>query len=202
MNVGEGAGEAIGATRKTGTKQAGNGVLDAHLGRTPGRRPLVVLFALWLLFMIGGCGDGLKDVRQYERGEAAEAPPVPPDTRQAIRLSPAAETEHQGAMVQHLQTMEGIVEALAAGDFLLAQMRAEAHPRFFERRMALVRQRMETYPPAFQELAAAHQAAADELARVIPSRDLGKILPRLSAVLKACSACHLAFRLERDNRGG
>ena len=105
-------------------------------------------------------------------------------------------------MVQNFQTMEGIVEALAAGDFLLAQMRAEAHPRFLERRMALVRQRMETYPPAFQELAASHNAAADELARMIPSRDLAQILPKLSAVLQACSACHLAFRLEPDNRGG
>jgi hypothetical protein len=105
-------------------------------------------------------------------------------------------------MVQNFQTMEGIVEALAAGDFLIAQMRAEAHPMFFERRMALVRQRMETYLPAFQELAAAHNAAADELARMIPSRDLAQILPKLSAVLQTCSACHLAFRLERDHRGG
>lgn len=181
---------------------AGHGAATPFCGRMPESRCLLVLLAVWLVFGIGGCGNGLKDVRQYERGEAAEALPVIPDTRQAIRLSPEAQTEHQGAMVQHLQTMEGIVEALAAGDFMLAQMRADAHPMFFERRMALVRQRMETYPPTFQELAAAHQAAADELARVIPSRDLEKILPRLSAVLKACSACHLAFRLERDNRGG
>lgn len=61
-------------------------------------------------------------------------------------------------MVQHLQTMDGIVEALAAGDFLMAQMRAEARPRVFERRMALVPRRIETYPPAFRELAAAHNA--------------------------------------------
>ena len=105
-------------------------------------------------------------------------------------------------MVQNFQTMEGIVEALAAGDFLLAQMRAEAHPRFFERRLALVRRRMETYPPAFRELTAAHNAAADELARMIPSRNLAQILPKLRAVLQACSASHLASRLERDNRGG
>ncbi|HSE60352.1 MAG TPA: cytochrome c [Nitrospiraceae bacterium] len=202
MNIDKGTGEGIGAARKTGTGRANNGLTTTHLGRTPGRRSPVALFALWPVFMIGGCGDGLKDVGQYERGETAESLPVIPDARQAIRLSPGAQTEHQGAMVQHLQTMEGIVDALAAGDFLLAQMRAEAHPMFFERRMALVRQRMETYPPAFQEQAAAHQAAADELARVMPSRDLAQILPRLSAVLKACSACHLAFRLERDNRGG
>ncbi|CAI4033915.1 hypothetical protein DNFV4_04357 [Nitrospira tepida] len=202
MIVDEATGEGTGRIRKTGKERAGNGLAAAHPGLTPGRQSPVVLFALRPGFMIGGCGDGLKDIRQYERGEAAESLPVIPDTRQAIRLSPAAQTEHQGAMVQHLQTMEGIVNALAAGDFWLAQMRAEAHPMFFERRMALVRQRMETYPLAFQELAVAHQAAADELARVIPSRDLVQILPRLSAVLQACSACHLAFRVERDNRGG
>jgi hypothetical protein len=31
---------------------------------------------------------------------------------------------------------------------------------------------METYPPDFQELAAAHQAAAEDLVRMIPSRNL------------------------------
>lgn len=180
----------------------GTGATTAYLNRMSPGQSRSVLLAAWLVFGVGGCGDGLKDVRQYERGESAQTLPVIPDGRQAIRLSSASEIEHQGAMVQHLQTMEGIVEALAAGDFLMAQMRAEAHPSFFARRMALVRQRMETYPPGFQDLAAAHQAAADELARAIPSRDLVQILPKLSALLKACSACHLTFRLDRSDRGG
>lgn len=59
MNIEKGAGEGIGAARKTGTERVNNGVTTAYLGRTPGRRSSVVLFAPWLVFMIGGCNDGL-----------------------------------------------------------------------------------------------------------------------------------------------
>ena len=45
----------------------------------------------------------------------------------------------------------------------------------------------------------AHHEAAEELARVIPSRDLKKILPRLDGVLKACVACHLEYKVKPES---
>lgn len=42
----------------------------------------------------------------------------------------------------------------------------------------------------------AHHEAAEELAKVMPSRDLKQILPRLNSVLKACVACHLEYKIE------
>ena len=41
----------------------------------------------------------------------------------------------------------------------------------------------------------AHNAAAEELARIIPTKDLKQILPQLNNMLKACVACHLEFNV-------
>jgi hypothetical protein len=41
----------------------------------------------------------------------------------------------------------------------------------------------------------AHREAAEELARVIPSKDLKRILPPFNNLLKACVACHLEYKV-------
>ncbi|MEO6306348.1 MAG: cytochrome c [Nitrospiraceae bacterium] len=45
----------------------------------------------------------------------------------------------------------------------------------------------------------AHHAAAEELARVIPTKDLKQILPQFNNVLKACVACHLEFKVREQS---
>ena len=70
----------------------------------------------------------------------------------------------------------------------------ETHLGFFKHRQAMMEQKPEDFPPAYHDLAMAHHQAAEELARVIPSQDLHAILPKLDGVLKACVACHLAFK--------
>jgi cytochrome c556 len=45
----------------------------------------------------------------------------------------------------------------------------------------------------------AHHAAAEELARIIPTKDLKQILPRFNNVLKACVACHLEFKVREPS---
>jgi cytochrome c556 len=42
----------------------------------------------------------------------------------------------------------------------------------------------------------AHHEAAEELARIIPSKDMKQILPRFNNVLKACVACHLEYKVK------
>lgn len=41
----------------------------------------------------------------------------------------------------------------------------------------------------------AHHRVAEELAEIIPSKDMKRILPHLERTMKACVACHQAFRL-------
>jgi hypothetical protein len=51
------------------------------------------------------------------------------------------------------------------------------------------------FPPRYQELAMAHHQAAEDLAGIIPSKDMKKILPHLERTMQACVACHQAYKL-------
>lgn len=42
----------------------------------------------------------------------------------------------------------------------------------------------------------AHHEAAEEPARVIPTKDLNWILPQFNNVVKASAACHLEFNVK------
>ena len=115
------------------------------------------------------------------------------DSRHPIPLSPSAEKEHRAVMLQHLETIQLIVNALVEEDYELARGLTELHLGFFMHRLAKASQPSENFPPAYQELAAEHNAAAEELARIIPTRDMKQILPQFNNVLKACVACHLEY---------
>ena len=115
------------------------------------------------------------------------------DSRHPILLSPSAGKEHRAVMLQHLETIQVIVNALVEEDYELARGLTELHLGFFMHRLAKASQPPENFPPAYHDLAVAHQAAAEELARIIPTKDLKQILPQFNNVLKACVACHLEF---------
>ena len=82
-------------------------------------------------------------------------------------------------MLQHLETIQAIVNALVEEDFELAKGLTESHLGFFMHRQAM-----------------AHHEAAEELARVMPSKDMKQILPQFNNVLKACVACHLDYKVK------
>ncbi|TAJ23502.1 MAG: hypothetical protein EPO64_11105 [Nitrospirae bacterium] len=165
-------------------------------GTTNARTAAVFLLAITLLGLTLGatsCAD------KQTLGAAASPSSTVPDTREPIGLSGEAGKEHRVVMLQHLETVQAIVAALANEDYALAQGLTEAHLGFFTHRQAMLRQKPEDFPPAYHDLAMAHHEAAEELARVMPSRDLKQILPRLDGVLKACVACHLAYKLHSTN---
>src|SRR5574341_70862 len=116
------------------------------------------------------------------------APPMinPPDQREAIRLTPDAQTQARAVMLQHLESVQQVVDALAREDFGSAQRLTEAHLGFFMHRQAMLRQKPEDFPPGYHDLAMAHHEAAEVLARVMPTKDLKQILPKLDGLLKAC----------------
>ena len=118
-----------------------------------------------------------------------------PDVRTPVQLDADARQEHRAVMLQHLETIQAIVAALADEDYRLAQGLTETHVGFFIHRHAMASQQPENFPPAYHDLAMAHHAAAEKLADAMPSRDLKQILPQLNNVLKACVACHLEYKL-------
>ena len=144
-------------------------------------------------------------------GEPERLPVTLPDTRAPLGLTAQEGREHRAVMLQHLETVQAIVAALAEEDFARAQGLTEAHLGFFMHRQMMAPsqplarqdalfpgagQHPESFPPAYHDLAMAHHEAAETLAATMPTRDLKRILPKLDAVLKACVACHLAYRVE------
>jgi hypothetical protein len=132
---------------------------------------------------------------EHRHDEQRSNPILTSDVRQPIPLSPAAGTEHRAVMLQHLESIQVIMNALVEEDYELAKGLTETHLGFFMHRQAMASQQPESFPPVYHDLAMAHHAAADELARSIPTKDLKQILPQFNNVLKACVACHLEYKL-------
>lgn len=132
---------------------------------------------------------------EHRHGEQRSNPYLISDTRHAIPLSSSAGKEHRAVMLQHLETIQVIVNALVEEDFELAKGLTESHLGFFMHRQAMASQQPESFPPAYHDLAMAHHEAAEELARIIPTKDLKQILPQFNNLLKACVACHLEYKV-------
>ena len=115
-----------------------------------------------------------------------------PDTRTPVHLPVEADRAHREVMMMHLETVQVLMAALADEDFKLAQGVTEAHLGFFTRRHVAAQHA----PPAYRDLAMAHYRAGQELAKIIPSRDIKQILPRFNSMLATCVACHLEYKVE------
>jgi hypothetical protein len=136
---------------------------------------------------------------EHRHGEQRSNPYVTSDTRHPISLSSSAGNEHRAVMLQHLETIQAIMNALVEENYELAKGLTESHLGFFMHRQAMAQQQPENFPPAYHDLAMAHHAAAEELARIIPTQDLRQILPQFNNVLKACVACHLEFKVREQS---
>jgi hypothetical protein len=161
-----------------------------------GRQVLLGRVTLGVLCVVlsAGCSE--------VEGRHDEQPSIPyltSDSRHPIPLSPSAGKEHRAVMLQHLETIQVIVNALVEEDYGLARGLTELHLGFFMHRQAMASQQPENFPPAYYELAMAHNAAAEELAKIIPTKDLKQILPQLNNMLKACVACHLEFTVREQS---
>ncbi|MDN5940670.1 MAG: hypothetical protein L0H94_02210, partial [Nitrospira sp.] len=158
-----------------------------------GRVALGVLCAV----LSAGCSEA---ERRHEEPQSS-IPYLTSDSKHPIPLSPSAWKEHRAVMLQHLETIQVIVNALVEEDYELARGLTELHLGFFMPRRFIspaqpqargstelaevqdaplpeASQPPDNFPPAYHDLALAHQAAAEELARIIPTRDMKQILPQ------------------------
>ena len=159
-----------------------------------GGNKCIYLGRLVLGFLCVAVSTGCTEV-EHRHGDQRSHPYLTSDTRHPIPLSSPAGSEHRAVMLQHLETLQVIVNALAEEDYELAKGLTETHLGFFMHRQAMASQQPESFPPAYHDLAMAHHAAAEELAHIIPTKDLKQILPQFNNVLKACVACHLEYKL-------
>ena len=160
------------------------------------RRRLRARAGLACMVVVVGLMTGC--VEQHTSSASGVTPVHLPDVRTPIPLGAEARQEHRAVMLQHLETIQAIVAALADEDYRLAQGLTESHLGFFMHRYSMARQAPADFPPAYHDLAMAHHAAAEKLADVMPTKDLKQILPEFNNVLKACVACHLEYRLRHS----
>lgn len=167
----------------------------SRLGPSPlYRGKPVLLTGAAILALSAGFFSGCAEVDSGHRQERPN-PYLAPDTRHPIPLTSSAGKEHRAVMLQHLESIQVIVNALVDEDYVLAQGLTESHLGFFMHRQAMAQQQPENFPPAYHDLAMAHHQAAEELAGVMPTKDLKQIFPKLNNVLKACVACHLEYKV-------
>jgi hypothetical protein len=98
-------------------------------------------------------------------------------------------------MLQHLETVQTIVAALAEEDYERAKGLTEVHQSFFGLRQSWPKSQGDSPRPSYGQLAKAHYESAEALAQAIPTRDPRQILPKMNGLLKTCVACHLEYKV-------
>jgi hypothetical protein len=134
---------------------------------------------------------------QQEHPMAKDGAPVErhQDERMALRLSPAAESGMKLTMREHLEALQAIVAGLGRQEFEQATKVAHEELGLPKHHQAMQREGGATFPPKYHELAMAHHQEAENLAKVLPSKDLKTILPQLERTIGACVSCHRAYKL-------
>jgi hypothetical protein len=129
----------------------------------------------------------------FSLGTAAAAPPAG-DGRQAIALGP----EHQAMVLKEMRTMlesvQGILAGLSAGD---REGAAEAASRAgMDMARGMPRALKTNLPAGFRRLGRRTHRGFDELAAAIRQGEgQDMILDRLSDHLTNCTGCHSAYRV-------
>lgn len=118
-----------------------------------------------------------------------------PDGRTKLDLPPSAQDGLKLTMREHLEGLEAIVAAMAKEDFEGAAAIAHEQLGFSKHHQAMQRQKEATFPSRYHELATIHHQEAEDLAAVLPTKDLKTILPKLERAIGACTACHRAYTL-------
>lgn len=117
------------------------------------------------------------------------------DERAVLGLGPVAEAEAgmKLTMREHLEAIRDIVAALGRQDFERAAKVAHDELGFPKHLEAMKGEAGATFPPKYHELAMAHYQEAEDLAKVIPSKDFKTILPQLEKTIGSCVSCHQAY---------
>jgi hypothetical protein len=117
------------------------------------------------------------------------------DSRARLNLKPAQKEAIKTTMREHLAALESIVASLARQDYERAAAVAHSELGFPKHHEAMQREQGASLPKKYQELAIEHHQAAEDLAEAIPTKEMKPILEKLDQTMKACVACHQAYKL-------
>ncbi len=151
--------------------------------------------------MIGGLAIllSLAVVVEAQHGHSVNKEGAPTGSRQdervTLNLSEQASAGMKLTMREHLEAIHDIVAALGRQDFERAGKVTHEELGFPKHHEAMKREAGATFPSKYHELAMAHHQAAEDLAKVLPSKELRTILPQLEKTIGACVACHRVYKL-------
>jgi uncharacterized protein (DUF305 family) len=117
------------------------------------------------------------------------------DHRIALNLEPAVQEILKQTMQEHLQSLQVIVSALSQENYEKASAIAHEKLGFPKHHEVMLREGGAAFPKKYQDLAIAHHQAAEDLAEVLPAKEMKPILRELDQTIKACVDCHQAYKL-------
>lgn len=148
--------------------------------------------AALLTLAVAGAAQGQHEHSMAKDGVSVESHR---DERVVLDLGQQAEAGLKLTMREHLEAIRDIVSALGRQDFEQAAKVAHDELGFRKHHEAMKREAGATFPPKYHELAMAHHQEAENLVKVIPSKDFKTILPQLERTIGACVSCHQAYKL-------
>jgi len=98
-------------------------------------------------------------------------------------------------MREHLEAIQAILAALTQQNYEKAAAVAHEELGFPKHHQAMQREQGFAFPSGYQKLAMAHHQAAEDLAQIIPSKEMPRILKQLDRTVKACVTCHQTYKL-------
>jgi hypothetical protein len=117
------------------------------------------------------------------------------DKRVTLGISQEAKAGMTLTMREHLEALQAIVAGLSRQEFEQAAKVAHEELGFPKHHQAMQREAGATFPPKYHELAMAHHQEAENLAKVLPSKNLKTILLQFERTIGACVSCHRAYKL-------
>jgi hypothetical protein len=153
-------------------------------------RPLFADLALLIttLCISTAAGGPSRFIAEVSASEATQ------DFRVSLDLKPEAREILKRTMREHLEALGAIMEALSRKDYEKAAGIAHERLGFPKHHQVMEQERGEKFPARYQKLAMAHHEAAEELAKVVPSKEMKLILTQLDRTINACVACHQAYK--------
>ena len=154
----------------------------------------IVIVALWVfVWTVGACAQS-QHLHHHETGSESGQQSLP-QHRLSLHLSAPVQEGLKLTMREHLEALQEILGALARDDYEKAAAIAHEDLGFPKHHQAMQREQGFAFPSGYQKLAMVHHQVAEDLAQVIPSKDMPRIFKHLNRTVKACVACHQTYKL-------
>lgn len=120
--------------------------------------------------------------------------PVMVDDRESAGIPEQMKARQKAKMRINLETVQGIIDAIAAGDFDQASKTATEHLTMNKSKEMQMKKICKGVNPDFKAMGKSFHASGAHLAEVLKQGDTKKSLMALSNTMNYCISCHASYR--------